>query len=306
MVLGARQMAAAKTTPPASASLASLSDAADDLRALDSFGYDEAARCVYGTSYAEWKKRHQKAATQQQLERYEASAQIHAVHHDDDDDEAAFRTAASAAAAAAAMTISSQDDDGAEAAAAAPTSKEEKKKPAVLSNVCCEDVEEVAETAAAASATAATEGPSDPAQQPHHHHGSGSNNDDDKNFVALTKQKSLLPAPHPFATPPSIPRAILVRTKPLKIAVLAASDRASQGLYPDGDLSIPAVERQVQLALGEFACPPPTMVQALVPDEADQIRAHLVRWTEEAGPDAVDLVLTTGASFFCCCCVGCA
>jgi Protein of unknown function (DUF1244) len=290
MVLGARQMAAAKTapSPSAPASLASLSDAADDLRALDSFGYDEAARRVYGTSYAEWKERHQRAATQEQLERYEASARIHAVHHhgENGDYEAGFRTTS-----------------------AAPMSGE-KEKPAVLSNVCCEDVEEVAETAAAAAAaaTAATEGPSDAAQQPHHHHHhhDGSNDDDNKNFVALTKQKSLLPASHPFATPPSIPRAILVRATPLKIAVLAASDRASRGLYPDGDLSIPAVERQVQLALGEFACPPPTMVQALVPDEADQIRAHLVRWTAEDGPDAVDLVLTTGASCVFCCCVGCA
>lgn len=37
------------------------------IAALDSFGYDEAAREVYGVTYPEWKKRHQKKATDEQL-----------------------------------------------------------------------------------------------------------------------------------------------------------------------------------------------------------------------------------------------
>ena len=35
--------------------------------ALDSYGYDEAARGVYGTSYPEWKERHQRKVTEDQL-----------------------------------------------------------------------------------------------------------------------------------------------------------------------------------------------------------------------------------------------
>ena len=35
--------------------------------ALDSFGYDEAAKLVYGESILEWKKRHQRSATEEQL-----------------------------------------------------------------------------------------------------------------------------------------------------------------------------------------------------------------------------------------------
>ena len=35
--------------------------------ALDSLGYDEAAREVYGVTYPEWKKRHQRKATDEQL-----------------------------------------------------------------------------------------------------------------------------------------------------------------------------------------------------------------------------------------------
>ena len=37
------------------------------LDVLDSFGYNEAAILVYGESYSEWKKRHQKSATEEQL-----------------------------------------------------------------------------------------------------------------------------------------------------------------------------------------------------------------------------------------------
>ena len=35
--------------------------------ALDAFGYDEAAEIVYGESYLDWKKRHQKSASEAQL-----------------------------------------------------------------------------------------------------------------------------------------------------------------------------------------------------------------------------------------------
>lgn len=35
--------------------------------ALSTFGYDQAANEVYGVTYPEWKKRHQKKATEEQL-----------------------------------------------------------------------------------------------------------------------------------------------------------------------------------------------------------------------------------------------
>ena len=48
---------------------------------LDSFGYDEAAQLVNGCTYPEWKKRHMKKATDEQLERYNASKSLHATHN---------------------------------------------------------------------------------------------------------------------------------------------------------------------------------------------------------------------------------
>ncbi len=52
----------------------------DIVNSLDSFGYDEAAQLVYGCTYPEWKKRHMKKATDEQLERYNASKSLHAKH----------------------------------------------------------------------------------------------------------------------------------------------------------------------------------------------------------------------------------
>ncbi|KAL7530380.1 hypothetical protein ACHAXR_005993, partial [Thalassiosira sp. AJA248-18] len=51
--------------------------------ALDSFGYDEAAKEVYGVTYPEWKKRHQKKATEEQLRLYKESTHLHATHDAD-------------------------------------------------------------------------------------------------------------------------------------------------------------------------------------------------------------------------------
>ena len=50
------------------------------INTLNAFGYDEAAQYVYGCTYPEWKKRHQKKATDEQLERYNASKHLHAKH----------------------------------------------------------------------------------------------------------------------------------------------------------------------------------------------------------------------------------
>jgi molybdopterin adenylyltransferase len=50
------------------------------VQALNALGYDEAAQCVYGMTYGEWKKRHQKKATDEQMEKYNASEPLQAKH----------------------------------------------------------------------------------------------------------------------------------------------------------------------------------------------------------------------------------
>lgn len=54
-----------------------------DVKALDAMGYDEAAEHVYGMGYGDWKKRYMKKATDEKLEKYNASKSIHAKHDKD-------------------------------------------------------------------------------------------------------------------------------------------------------------------------------------------------------------------------------
>jgi molybdenum cofactor synthesis domain-containing protein len=90
--------------------------------ALNALGYDEAAQHVYGMKYEDWKKRHQKKATDEQMERYKASEPIQAKHDKD--------LLATRANKPKVRTANKE-----EAAATNAT--------AVLSNVCCQDVEQV-------------------------------------------------------------------------------------------------------------------------------------------------------------------
>ena len=39
----------------------------DIVKALDNWGYEDAAKVVYGSTYAEWKARHQSKASEEQL-----------------------------------------------------------------------------------------------------------------------------------------------------------------------------------------------------------------------------------------------
>jgi molybdopterin adenylyltransferase len=57
-------------------------DNAKDLpvQALNALGYEEAAEVVYGIKYSEWKDRHQKKATDEQMKLYKASEPIQAKH----------------------------------------------------------------------------------------------------------------------------------------------------------------------------------------------------------------------------------
>eukprot|EP00548_Thalassiothrix_antarctica_P013210 CAMPEP_0194174800 /NCGR_PEP_ID=MMETSP0154-20130528/8948_1 /TAXON_ID=1049557 /ORGANISM="Thalassiothrix antarctica, Strain L6-D1" /LENGTH=381 /DNA_ID=CAMNT_0038888373 /DNA_START=27 /DNA_END=1169 /DNA_ORIENTATION=+ len=51
----------------------------DEALLLDAFGYDEAGQYVYGCEYGEWKKRHAKKASEEQIEQYNASKNIHSL-----------------------------------------------------------------------------------------------------------------------------------------------------------------------------------------------------------------------------------
>jgi molybdopterin adenylyltransferase len=101
-------------------------DSVSDLpvQALNAMGYGEAAQHVYGMTYGEWKERHQKKATDEQMEKYNASMYMHAQH---DKNLMASRAVKPAQPLAKAEEISGGGSNT---------------KP-LLTNVCCQDVEEV-------------------------------------------------------------------------------------------------------------------------------------------------------------------
>jgi gephyrin len=91
---------------------------AELIRALDALGYDEAAEHVYGMEYAEWKKRHAKKASDEVMEKFNASKPLWAKH-----DKELLATRAPKPETPVAPTDA---------------------KPTLLSNVCCQDPEEAA------------------------------------------------------------------------------------------------------------------------------------------------------------------
>ena len=98
------------------------------IESLDSFGYDLAAKYVYGCAYPEWKKLHQKKATEDQMESSRRSEGIHAIH---DDDLLATRSSEEGAYLAQSTLPKAQ----------VCTIEATRPANSLLSDVCCQDVE---------------------------------------------------------------------------------------------------------------------------------------------------------------------
>eukprot|EP00550_Attheya_septentrionalis_P010137 CAMPEP_0198301152 /NCGR_PEP_ID=MMETSP1449-20131203/50739_1 /TAXON_ID=420275 /ORGANISM="Attheya septentrionalis, Strain CCMP2084" /LENGTH=388 /DNA_ID=CAMNT_0044003165 /DNA_START=50 /DNA_END=1216 /DNA_ORIENTATION=+ len=95
------------------------------VHALDALGYDEAAREVYGCGYAEWKKRHAKKATDEQMRLYKESMPMHAKH-----DKTLLLTRAD-------KPVQAQNIIASKSA----STQSEKVGGSLISDVCCQDVD---------------------------------------------------------------------------------------------------------------------------------------------------------------------
>jgi gephyrin len=107
------------------------------IKLLDSFGYDEAAQYVYGCTYPEWKKRHMKKATDDQIQRYNGSKAIHAKH----DKELLATRSLSDIMSPAKSLLSNQTRNAQVCVKEQPTQQN-----SLLSDVCCQDVDMVVPT----------------------------------------------------------------------------------------------------------------------------------------------------------------
>lgn len=92
----------------------------------------------------------------------------------------------------------------------------------------------------------------------------------------------------------------------LKLAILTISDRAASNSYITGDLSGPAVEetviREINHMNSEFKDQEIKLLQVhrdIVPDEIDQIKEVLLKWSGKSQPkSSYDIIFTTGGTGF--------
>lgn len=105
------------------------------MNSLDSFGYDEAAKYVYGSTYSEWKKLHQKEASDEQMQRYNGSMHIHAKH---DKELLALRSKGVPSLAQNAPPVHSPKT---QVCIDNNNNTMQQQKNSLLSDVCCQDVE---------------------------------------------------------------------------------------------------------------------------------------------------------------------
>jgi len=114
---------------------------------VDAFGYDEAARYVYGCEYEEWKKAHAKKANSEQMAMYKASMPIHARH----DKQLLEPLCTPGPATYDAPPAEEREMDQISLVAvrdiepsqpAMTKAAPQAKKPPLLSDVCCEDIDD--------------------------------------------------------------------------------------------------------------------------------------------------------------------
>ena len=264
MVVEARRMVDDGTVTAAAAAAAEDDEDAvlEVQKALNGLGYEEAAQHVYGgMTYAKWKERHQKKATEAQMQAFQASAPIQAKH----DKQLLAKRGGGDGGGAAPIRHNNNKPQVESSTTTTPSSNT-----VLPSNVCCQDVEQqviVDKDKEAPTATATAKGD--------------------------TRE-----------VPPYQPAPMPSLTTPLRVAVLTVSDRAFQNAYASGDLSGPAVVREVQKQLGSqgggvvrFL---PTVI---VPDDEAKIQQQLKAWTTSAATTAaaedsnnVDIILTTGGT----------
>ena len=92
------------------------------LQSLDALGYDEAAQYVYGMNYGDWKKRHAKKASDEQMQKFNDSKPMWATHDKQ-------------------LLAKRADEPAAKIAVSSNTTTSAAPASSLLSNVCCQDVD---------------------------------------------------------------------------------------------------------------------------------------------------------------------
>lgn len=246
---------------------------------VDAFGYDEAARYVYGTDYNEWKKVHQKKATSEQMAMFKSSIHIHARHdkqlleplcdkgpasHDAPPQEPETKQISLRQSRDEPPSSQSSPQSTPSTPRSFQQTQTQPKKAPLLSDVCCEDIDSPVANGSSGAYASQNE--------------------------------------YRIPPPPKVDLSI-------KVGILTVSDRASKGEYENGDLSGPAVEESLKenikdanLRRGELdnsKAMISSVVKSIVGDEEEEITQQLLQWSGQNGyPSSCDVIFTTGGTGF--------
>jgi molybdopterin adenylyltransferase len=255
--------------------------------ALQTFSYADAAHHVYGINYEQWKSRYQKKATDEQMQKYNASQSIHAKH---DDELMKPRMSQLLNPEKVSTSIVKDTPSSLSAAAAAAVSLN------LRSNVCCDDPDDVVN--ATTTATTTNTGGEATAAIP-------VTNEKD---TAIKQSRQV----GPFI-PPSISLLELEKTcgPILRVAVLTVSDRASRNEYSSGDLSGPAVIQSLEQWWDKhMSCQASSVssmstvklhgfMPVIVPDETEAIQNAIRTWCDTTiTTEPPHIIFTTGGTGF--------
>jgi molybdopterin adenylyltransferase len=285
------------------------------VESLNMFDYDMAAQYVYGCTYITWKERYQTKATDAQLEKYNNSKPIHAIHDDNllaptrhhhhHDVVQHSSSSCSKEVVSLAGQSTSPNNNKVQTCTinvAAAASSRPVVNSLLLSDVCCQDVESLVAAAA---------------------HGNSSSTVVPSPRGWLTSSTNTIP----LLKPPKGGHHNII----LKVGILTISDRASNNAYETGDLSGPAVEntiiglvnqmnntsflqeaeedqqqQQQQQQQRNNSIIIEHIEKAIVPDDIESIKDVLLCWSgkksikddNELPSSYYDLVLTTGGTGF--------
>jgi molybdopterin adenylyltransferase len=232
------------------------------VKALDAMGYDEAAQHIYGMDYPEWKKLHASKASEEQMDKFNASEPIWANHNK----QLLTKRVDITDAVASASLVTSTPNNNNKLSSALPASP-------LLSNVCCQPMDDH-------SALLSTDPPPAPK--------------DEQSQKSRTRQLPPYRGPDLPTNLPSFSLGILT------VSDRASAGEYTTGDLSGPAVEKAVIERLRANSHGHNQ-DSVTLVRtekAIVPDDVDAIVSKLKEWSDEESDDKMDLILTTGGTGF--------